>query len=223
MASLATKTPGSIGPAANPKFLSAIDPSNPYNYSDLLLGAAKLGPVVTDTHIFFFGHEGTDPHICLDQWFPSPFVGPRNPYKNDNTLISFPTAEHFMMYHKALVMNDDETAARVLTDENAHPSRAKALGREVKNFDGDLWREEADRVVEEGNLRKFGQREELREVLLGTGDRTLVEASPEDKIWGIGFRGDQAEGKEDQWGKNRLGQALMKAREKLRTEQEAER
>lgn len=124
-----------------------------------------------------------------------------------------------MMYHKALVMNDDETASRVLADENAHPSRAKALGREVKNFDGDLWRDEADRVVVEGNLRKFGQREELRDVLLGTGDRTLVEASPDDKIWGIGFRGDEAEGKEEQWGKNRLGQALMKAREKLRKEE----
>lgn len=119
-------------------------------------------------------------------------------------------------------MNDTEIASKILAPENAHPSRAKALGREVRNFDLEIWKKEADRVVEEGNLRKFGQREELRDVLLGTGDRILVEASPDDKIWGIGFKSDEAEGREDEWGNNGLGKALMKARDKLRKEQNGE-
>lgn len=222
MTSLATKTPAPLGPAADPKYPASLDSSNPYNFTPQLLEAARLEPVVTDTDIYFFGYEGKDPHICLQQWFASPFVAPRNPYKDDNALVDFPTTEHFMMYHKALLMNDTEIASKILEPENAHPSRAKALGREVRNFDLEVWKEHADRVVEEANLRKFGQREELRDVLLGTGDRVLVEASPDDKIWGIGFKSDEAEGRENEWGNNGLGKALMKAREKLRKEQAGE-
>lgn len=113
-------------------------------------------------------------------------------------------------------MDDTEIAANILSPENAHPSRAKALGREVRNFDVEVWKREADRVVEEGNVRKFGQREELKAVLLGTGDKILVEASPDDKIWGIGFKSEEAKGREAEWGNNGLGKALMKARERLR-------
>lgn len=120
------------------------------------------------------------------------------------------------MYHKALLMGDREVADKTLATENAHPSRAKALGREVRNFDGEVWKGEADRVVEEANLRKFEQNEELKGVLLGTGDRHLVEASPDDRIWGIGFDSEHAEGKESEWGDNRLGKALMSVRERLR-------
>ena len=121
-----------------------------------------------------------------------------------------------MMYHKALLMGDTEIAGKMLSSEKAHPSRAKALGREVRNFDLEIWKAEADRVVEEGNLRKFGQSEELKAILLGTGNRALVETSPDDKIWGVGFDSTEAEGRESEWGNNGLGKALMKARERLR-------
>jgi len=123
-----------------------------------------------------------------------------------------------MMYHKALLMGDREVASKMLAAENAHPCRAKALGREVRNFDADVWKGEADRVVEEANLRKFGQNEELKGVLLGTGNRQLVEASPDDRIWGIGFDSEHAEGNETEWGNNGLGNALMIVRERLRKE-----
>lgn len=121
-----------------------------------------------------------------------------------------------MMYHKALLMNDEEIAAKIVATENAHPSRAKALGREVRNFDLDVWKNNADRVVEEGNVRKFGSSEELKAVLLGTGERVLVETSPDDKIWGVGFTTADAEGRESEWGNNGLGKALMRARQRLR-------
>ena len=79
-----------------------------------------------------------------------------------------------MMYHKALVMGDREIADKILAAP--HPSEAKALGRQVRNFDRVKWDAQADRVVEEGNWLKFTQNEELKKVLLGTGDKELVEA-----------------------------------------------
>ena len=127
-----------------------------------------------------------------------------------------------MMYHKALLMGDTEVAAKILASENSHPSRAKTLGREVRDFDLELWKREADRVVEEGNVRKFEQNDELKQILLGTEARQLIEASPDDKIWGIGYNSLEAEGNEASWGNNGLGKALMKARQRLREGQVAQ-
>lgn len=72
------------------------------------------------------------------------------------------------------------------------------------------------RVQEEGNFLKFSQNEELGKVLLGTGDREIVETSPNDRLWGIGCNTDEAEGNESQWGENKLGKALIRVRERLR-------
>ena len=59
----------------------------------------------------------------------------------------------------------------------------------------------------------------LAEVLLATGEREIVEASPMDRIWGIGFGERKAEevGRE-RWGLNLLGKALMEVRSELREE-----
>ncbi|KAI9879883.1 MAG: hypothetical protein M1823_006790, partial [Watsoniomyces obsoletus] len=138
-------------------------------------------------------------------------------------MVEFPTAEHYMMYSKALLMDDTETAEKILRCE--HPSAAKKLGREVQNFDQKLWDQLCDSVVRQGNLRKFGdeRNRDLREVLVGTGEKVIVEASPDDRIWGIGFdaetaakmvEGEGREGESD-WGKNKLGEALVWVREKL--------
>lgn len=132
-----------------------------------------------------------------------------------------------MMHAKALLFSDNDTATKIL--EATHPSTAKLLGRQVKNFNQDLWNTNCDRIVEEGNYAKFSdhRNKDLKEVLLGTGDRTIVESSPDDKIWGIGFDTESAmkrieEGKgEEGWGNNGLGKALMRARERLRREEAA--
>ena len=71
-------------------------------------------------------------------------------------------------------MDDEDTAAKILAAK--HPSEAKRLGRKVKNFDQEKWNANADRIVEEGNWAKFSQLEELKKVLLGTGEREIVEA-----------------------------------------------
>ena len=62
----------------------------------------------------------------------------------------------------------------------------KDLGRKVHNFDGTVWDKNKISIVLDGNLAKFSQNEKLKSMLLSTGDKILVEASPYDKIWGIG-------------------------------------
>jgi ribA/ribD-fused uncharacterized protein len=88
---------------------------------------------------------------------------------------------------------------------NTH--RAKELGREIQNFSRLEWQKHADDVVERANYLKFGQNADLKTVLLATGEAIMVEASPVDRIWGIGFSAAEARGKEEQWGANRYAGA----------------
>ena len=122
------------------------------------------------------------------------------------------------MYHKALLFNDQEIAHAIALEPE--PSQQKALGRKVKNFDQQKWKEKRETIVEEGNWWKFTQPKEgrLDSMLLETGDRMLVEASPYDRIWGIGYGASNAEENRGAWGENLLGKALMRVRERLRVE-----
>ena len=97
------------------------------------------------------------------------------------------------------------------------PDIIKDLGREVKNFDPEIWDQHKFDVVVKGNLAKFGQNEKLRKFLLNTGSAILVEASPYDRVWGIGMREDNKDAKnaEKWYGINLLGFALMVVRDKL--------
>ena len=122
-----------------------------------------------------------------------------------------------MMYHKALLMDDIEASIEILASRT--PGEAKAEGRKVKGFKQEIWDAQCDRVVEEGQYLKFGQNAELKKVLLGTGEREVVETSPNDRVWGIGFNSEEALEHVQKWGENKLGKALMRARERLRREQ----
>ena len=183
------------------------------NLPAALQKAAALPPKVTASHVFFFGYEGPEPEVCFQQWYPSPFTDPDSP---SNTPLAFGTSEQYMMYAKALLMSDSVTAQRILAAPG--PAQAKALGREVKNFDQGVWELNCDAIVERGNYLKFSQDERLRGILLGTRDREIVETSPNDRFWGIGFDTEDAEGNVEHWGENRLGKALMRVRDRLRKE-----
>lgn len=172
--------------------------------------AQDLPPKVTDKYVLFFGFDRPEPECCLQQWFPSPFTE-ADPKTGGQR--KFQTSEQYMMYHKALLMKDTEVADKIL--ETQTPAEAKSLGRQVKNFKQEIWDAECDRVVEQGQYLKFDQNEELKKVLLGTGNREIVETSPNDRVWGIGFNTEEAEGRESEWGENRLGKALMRARSRL--------
>jgi ribA/ribD-fused uncharacterized protein len=143
----------------------------------------------------------------FSQWYSSKFTV---------NGITFATAEQFMMYSKAMLFNDQEIANKILLATN--PKQQKALGRQVKNFNADRWSNVAKEIVYEGNYAKFTQDPKLLVILMATGDKELVEASPFDKIWGIGL--DEAKAKVtpvDQWpGSNWLGEVLTELRNDLR-------
>ena len=124
------------------------------------------------------------------------------------------------MYHKAIEFNDQEIADKIALEPE--PYMQKALGRKVKGFDGKKWNAKREKIVEDGNWWKFTQSKEgdLGKMLLETGDRLLVEASPYDRIWGVGYAATKAEANRDKWGENLLGKALMRVRDRLHTDEE---
>ncbi|WP_073950323.1 NADAR family protein [Streptomyces kebangsaanensis] len=175
-----------------------------------LVKAVRAGRPVKYLH--FWGHrprpDGRVGASCLSQWWPSPFVVDGVPYA---------TAEHWMMAGKARLFADAEAERLVLAAR--HPAEAKKAGRLVRGFDELTWERERFRIVAEGSVHKFTAHPELRDFLLATGDRVLVEASPVDRVWGIGLAAtDEAAAHPERWrGPNLLGFALMEARHRLRT------
>jgi ribA/ribD-fused uncharacterized protein len=161
-------------------------------------------------YLMFWGHQpppaGDPGKACLSQWWPVPFTVEGATYAS---------AEHFMMAAKATLFGDAETAERIRAAPD--PGAAKALGRQVRGFDEQRWAEWRFGLVVAGNLAKFGQHRELRDFLLGTGSRVLVEASPLDRIWGSGLAADdeRAASPRDWPGLNLLGFALMEVRRQL--------
>ncbi len=101
--------------------------------------------------------------------------------------------------------------------EPPSPGDAKALGRAVRGYDEELWAASRYGTVVEGNTAKFGQNLVLLAYLAATAGRVLVEASPTDRVWGIGLAADDSRvGQPSQWeGLNLLGFALMEVRERL--------
>ena len=128
--------------------------------------------------------------------------------------VTFPSAEHWMMVQKALLFKDAEKAREILEVPD-DMGAVKALGREVKNFDEAQWVSARRRIVLEGNLHKFRQNEELKAKLLATGTKRIVEASPRDRIWGIGYGEKNALKNRERWGLNLLGLALEETRSLL--------
>ncbi|MGC9536639.1 NADAR family protein [Streptomyces sp. UG1] len=176
---------------------------------DVLIQEVRAGARVKYLH--FWGHrplpDGRVGPSCLSQWWPSPF---------EVSGVSYATAEHWMMAEKARLFGDGEAERRVLCA--AHPSQAKKAGRLVRGFDDATWERERFRIVVEGSIHKFSAHPDLRDFLLATGERVLVEASPVDRVWGIGLAaGDEGAADPERWrGPNLLGFALMVARGRLR-------
>ncbi len=176
---------------------------------EALIEAVRAGERVKYLH--FWGHrplpDGRIGASCLSQWWPSPFTVDG---------VEYATAEHWMMAAKARLFGDAEGERRVLAA--GHPSEAKKAGRLVRGFDEEIWRRERFGIVVTGSEHKVAAHGGLRSFLLGTGDRVLVEASPVDRVWGIGLAADdEAAADPARWrGPNLLGFALMEARRRLR-------
>lgn len=161
-------------------------------------------------YLCFWGHTPKQKDAvdksCLSQWFPARFEVDGVQYK---------TAEHYMMAQKAKLFDDDEIFEKILHVD--HPNEAKMLGRKIQKYQESVWLEHRFDIVVKGNIAKFSQHSDLKKFLLDTQERILVEASPVDKIWGIGLAVDDEKAEKPlQWkGLNLLGFALMEVRKQL--------
>ncbi|MFF4525667.1 NADAR domain-containing protein [Streptomyces bluensis] len=188
---------------------------------DTLVREVRAGARVKYLH--FWGHrprpDGRIGASCLSQWWPSPFTVDG---------VEYATAEHWMMASKARLFGDAD-AERMAVSATS-PAVAKKAGRLVRGFAESRWERERFGIVVEGSVHKFAAHADLREFLLGTGERSemgvppaegwgrvLVEASPLDRVWGIGLAADDERAVDpERWrGPNLLGFALMEARERL--------
>lgn len=164
------------------------------------MGLSKQrGLRLTDTHVYFWGSVFSNFHKCSFK-----LLGQQ-----------FSSSEQAFMWCKAKAFKDEEIAAEIL--KYSDPKKVKALGRKVKNYDDAKWDMVRYELMVKVNEAKFSQNKDLLDILKETGNRKLVEASPLDKIWGVGLHyDDDAILDESNWvGKNLLGKALMDVRDLL--------
>lgn len=158
-------------------------------------------------YIFFYGQNNS--YGYMSNFYEAKFI---------DLYAEFKHVEQYMHYKKALLFNDKDTADKIIKNPSA--SYAKKMGRSVKNFDEKVWSEHKIDIVEKGLYLKFSQNDDLKNQLLSTGSKILVEASPIDRIWGIGrsisaATEDVKNNKMSSWGQNLLGLSLMKIRKTL--------
>lgn len=158
------------------------------------------GVVETERFVLFWGGWPS-------QWTSDRFVVDGTQYN---------CCEQYMMAEKARVFGDESVLGKILASDS--PRQQKALGRKVRGFDEILWNQICRGVVYAGNLARFSQNAADRDLLLATGMKIIVEASPLDRIWGIGLAPDDPLAlDESNWrGSNWLGTALMQVRNTLR-------
>ena len=156
-------------------------------------------------------HNPDEENGYLSNWYLSDFV-------IDG--VTYSSVEQYMMYIKATTFVDMDIANKIMATNDV--SVIKSLGRSVSNYDETTWNAIRERVVYDALLAKFSQNEDLKKLLLDTGDSLLAECAVKDTIWGIGLsmtnpnRFDKSKWK----GKNLLGKALMKVRGKLSKQHE---
>ncbi|GAA2137148.1 NADAR family protein [Kitasatospora kazusensis] len=190
--------------------MTATQPSTPAETRTREELTALVRAGVQPKYLLFWGHRpessGRVGPGSLSQWWPAEFTVDG---------VTYPTAEHWMMAGKARLFGDERVLPRILQART--PAEAKNLGRLVEGFEENRWAAARFELVVEGNVAKFGQHPDLREYLLGTAQRVLVEASPMDRLWGIGLAADNERATVPaEWrGLNLLGFALMEARSRL--------
>ena len=157
--------------------------------------------VITNDFVMFW-----KPPSPFGQWTASPFT------VDD---VDYVCAEQYMMAEKARLFGDAAMEKRIMGTSS--PRAQRKLGRRVVGFQDSLWIEKRCDIVFKGNVAKFTQNEDFFTRLMETGSRTLVEASPMDRIWGIGIKANEERAYHpDRWkGMNLLGKVLMEVREHL--------
>lgn len=177
------------------------DPGNDGADSLAGLASSKSYQRAMENTIFFS-------HGILSQFWPVKFVS-----KTDHTdSIEYNCVEQWYHHMKAITFSDFETAEKIMKESN--PYEQKKLGRQVLNFDTEVWKEKSFLIAVQGNYHKFSQNPSLKKYLLSTNGKRLVEAR-EDSIWGIGITVEDAKRGVKWNGLNLLGKALMKVRDEM--------
>lgn len=171
-----------------------------------------------------------------------------HPAKLEYKELTFISNEQFMMYSKAKNFKDEVSAVKILelnqrpiardfidekitreqivnnkdwVDEwNKLMMSVKKLGRGVENYDDVVWTNKREKIVLFGARLKFTQNDDLKRILLNTGNTIMIEASPYDKIWGIGLSEYDAKKTDPaKWpGLNLLGKVLDTLKIELQNE-----
>lgn len=175
---------------------------------DIIKRMVKKNPALPI--IYFWGHTPNPQKMtaaCFSQWYDCSFIVDG---------VNYHTTEQYMMASKARLFGDDEVCNEIMLADN--PLDYKKLGRKIRGFEQAKWDANKYDIVVAGNKAKFGQNPDIKEFLLSTGDAIIAEASPYDKIWGIGLERAQAMkgGVKDWKGENLLGCALMEVRDWLK-------
>ena len=157
---------------------------------------------MTSKFTFFWGSDSP-----FSNWYMSSFIHEGREYN---------CSEQYMMYKKAMLFKDFDVADMIM--EQAHPRKQKFLGRQVRGFDEHIWMAKCEDIMVPGLVSKFLQDTYCLNTILDSGDSILVEASPYDKIWGIGMAEDDPRATNpSKWeGKNLLGKVLMRVRDEIR-------
>jgi ribA/ribD-fused uncharacterized protein len=160
---------------------------------------------MSDFHMFWGGP--------FSQWYPSTF---------EVEGVKYNCTEQYMMAKKAQLFGDEEAISRIMASNN--PKEQKRIGRTVKDFVAERWNAISRDVVFRGNMAKFTQDPALQRFILATGDQEIVEASPEDTIWGIGLAAEDplAQDRATWKGTNWLGEVIMSVRSTIRSFPEPE-
>lgn len=156
-------------------------------------------------HIICF-HNLDEENGWLSNWYPSAF---------EICGVAFSSMEQYMMYEKAVIFNDLDTAQKILAEDDV--AKVKQYGRQVANYDEAVWNGMRQIIVYRGLLAKFSQNADLGGKLRDTGAAILAECAVHDKIWGIGLSmHDPNRFDMQNWnGQNLLGFALMQVREQI--------
>ena len=163
--------------------------------------------------LLFNGHtplpNGMISQSCLSQWWMKPFT-----VKG----VTYSCAEQYMMAEKARLFRDERIAEQIMRAKDS--GSMKSLGRAVRNYDERVWEKNRQQIVRTANKAKFSQNPELLTFILRTQDKILVEASPHDRIWGIGVDKNSPNADNPlRWkGLNLLGFALTQVRDELISE-----
>lgn len=161
---------------------------------------------ITDKYVFF--------------WKENPFcnftkcrIKYEYPDSPESEAVYFTSSEQMFMWFKAIYFGDFETADKILATDD--PEVVRRLGREVKNYDDEVWDNERYWYMLKSVMGKFIQNKKLREELCDSkyDGKEFVEAAYYDRIWGIGFNEEDAlNHDESEWGQNLLGKILNDVR-----------